>query len=449
MVFVLNNAKQPLMPCAPRTARVLLRAGKARVVRRCPFTIQLLQGSSGYRQEVVAALDTGSTVVGSAAVANGKVVYQAEVTLRQDISKKMEQRRSYRRSRRGRKTRYRQPRFDNRAASTRTGRLAPSLQSKLHSHLREVGFVESILPVTRWKLELAAFDIHKIVNPEVCGIGYQQGAQKEFYNVKQYVLHRDSYVCQSGRKIRHGRKLHVHHIVFRSEGGTDAPDNLVALCETCHADLHAGQFEYCKKGRRSRTRHATEMGILKSQLAKSNMTFTPTFGYETKYKREQLGWPKTHANDAVAACLEDGEAVIASKIMLVKQHIARGDYKQTAGSHSEQRMPTGKLFGFKRFDKVSTPRGTGFVRGKRSTGYFNIAGLDGGTLHASEKVQNLVRLSARSTTQVEQLAIQQLLSRRKEKDMIKQKAGKAKATMAAPSAPFLSARKGEVSRSKA
>ncbi len=119
-VFVRNQHGSPLMPCKPARAKHLLRSGKAKVVRRTPFTIQLLYGSSGYKQPVIAGMDTGSKVLGCAAVANGQVVYQSEVTLRQDVSKKMQQRAMYRRTRRGRKTRYRKPRWRNRASMRKT-----------------------------------------------------------------------------------------------------------------------------------------------------------------------------------------------------------------------------------------------------------------------------------------------------------------------------------------
>lgn len=32
---------------------------------------------------------------------------------------------------------------------------------------------------------------------------------------------------------------HHHHIVFRSRGGPDSPDNLITLCVTCHGLAHA------------------------------------------------------------------------------------------------------------------------------------------------------------------------------------------------------------------
>lgn len=399
LVYILNHHGKPLMPCAPARARHLLKAGKAKVVRRDPFTIKLLFGSSGHVQNVVAGMDTGSKTIGVAAIANGQVVYQSEVSLRNDVSGKVEQRAMYRRNRRSRKTRYRPPRFDNRAASTRKSRLAPSIRSKVESHLRERDFVERILPVRRWKVELAVFDIHRITNPKANGTGYQDGPQKGYYNVKAYVLHRDDYQCQSGRKVKHDHHLHAHHKVFRSQGGGDAPSNLITLCESCHDALHAGAFTL--KAKRSRTKHATAVGIIKGAITRAGWEFDPTFGYETKWKREQcLGWPKSHTNDAVAICCEDGEIIEPSIWVVRKRHVSKGDYQQTRGKRSEQRIPTGKLFGLRKFDLVSTPKGVGFVKGKRSSGYFAIAAFDGTPINNGTRAATCVRLAARSTTLV-------------------------------------------------
>lgn len=401
-VFVLNKNGEPLMPCKPQKARVLLKRGDAKVIKKAPFTIKLIGGSSGYKQKLVAGMDTGSKTIGCAVVGLGKVVYQSQVALRQDVSKKMEQRAMYRRNRRGRKCRYRPARWANRASMRAAGRLAPSIKSKLDSHLRERDFVESIMPISEWKVETASFDIHKITNTEVKGKGYQNGAQKDFYNVKACVLHRDGYKCKSGRKGKHSNKLHVHHIQFRSDGGTDTPTNLITLCETCHADLHSGKFEL--KAKKSRTKHATEIGIIKSRL-KKEWRFTETFGYETKFKREQiLDLPKDHYYDAVAICLEDGELTKQNDFVFFKRHVSKGDYQLTKGSRSEKRIPVGKLFGFKKHDFISTQQGNGFVKGKRSSGYFALETITGEKVHASANVKkNAVRVSVRTTTLIQKL----------------------------------------------
>lgn len=398
-VYVINKNGNPLMPCKPAKAKHLLKAGKAKVIKRTPFTIKLLWDCEENTQEVVAGMDTGSKTIGCAAIANGKVVYQSEVQIRQDVSKKMEQRRMYRRNRRSRKTRYRKARWQNRASMRKKGRLAPSIKSKVDSHLREKKFVESVLPVTLWKVETASFDIHKISNPDVKRWDYQKGNQKDFYNVKAYVLHRDGYQCHKC-KTKKG-KMHVHHVVFRSNGGTDSPENLIVLCSDCHDKLHKGEFEI--KGIRSKTKHATEVGIVKSQLEKQFGDFEETFGYQTKFNREQiLKLPKTHYNDAVAICCEEGEIIDISSTVYFKKHVSEGDYQQTNGSRSEKRIPTGKLFGLRKFDYIQHPLGFGFVKGKRSTGFFAISDLEGKAINPSVNVKkNCTRLTARTTTLIE------------------------------------------------
>jgi hypothetical protein len=394
MVYVINKNGKPLMPCTEAKARHLLRDGKAKVIRRIPFTIKLLWDCEENTQEVVAGLDTGAKTIGCCVVANGRIIYQAQIEIRDDVSKKMTQRKMYRRDRRNRKTRYRKERFLNRVSMKKEGRLAPSMKSKIDSHVREKKFMESILPVTRWKGEFADFDIHKITNPDVSGIGYQEGDQKGYYNVKAYVLHRDGYQCQKCKKQK--VKLEVHHIVFRENGGTDIPTNLIALCKDCHKKLHDGEFEI--KGKKSKTKYATEIGIIKSCLKKEFSDFEETFGYETKYKREQfLHLPKAHYYDAMAICCEDGEIVTPSSTVLFKKHVSKGDYQQTKGKHSEKKIPTGKLFGFRKFDLIETPKGIGFVKGKRSTGQFVILDLDNNAINVNVK-NNCHRLVARTTT---------------------------------------------------
>lgn len=52
-VYVLNKHGEPLMPCSPGKARLLLKQQKACVVKRTPFTIKLLFGSAGYKHKVL------------------------------------------------------------------------------------------------------------------------------------------------------------------------------------------------------------------------------------------------------------------------------------------------------------------------------------------------------------------------------------------------------------
>jgi hypothetical protein len=252
---------------------------------------------------------------------------------------------------------------------------------------------------------LASFDIHKLVNPDVEGVGYQNGSLKDWYHVKAYVLHRDGHKCQSGQKIKHSVKLKVHHLQFRSQRGSNHHSNLVTLCEICHEKLHQGRFEMKPKRQRQATRHATQVGVIAAQLTKTNWEFEPTFGYETKYKREQyLKLPKSHVNDAIAIACQDGELVgVGQGNFYAKRHVSKGDYQQRTGKHSQKRIPTGKLFGLRKFDLIDTVKGVGFVTGKRSTGYFAIGDLSGKTTIDSVTVrQGCQRLTPRSTTLIQE-----------------------------------------------
>jgi len=109
LVYVLNQNNQPLMPCKPRKARLLLQYGKAKVISRTPFVIQLIYGSSGYKQHITLGVDSGSKHIGLSASTKKEELYSAEVALRTDIVELLSQRRALRQSRRSRKTRYRKP----------------------------------------------------------------------------------------------------------------------------------------------------------------------------------------------------------------------------------------------------------------------------------------------------------------------------------------------------
>ena len=105
MVYVLNKDGQPLMPTS-RHGKVkhLLKSGKAKVVKRCPFTIKLLYESTNHTQNLTLGVDTGSGTIGTAVSKdNGNIIYMSKVVVRNDIIDKMTQRSKYRRNRRNRK----------------------------------------------------------------------------------------------------------------------------------------------------------------------------------------------------------------------------------------------------------------------------------------------------------------------------------------------------------
>lgn len=84
------------MPCSSAKARILLKEDKAKVVKRKPFTIQLLYGSSNYTQPITLGVDSGYLNIGLSALTEKKEVFNAEVKLRNDIKELNDDRRGYR-----------------------------------------------------------------------------------------------------------------------------------------------------------------------------------------------------------------------------------------------------------------------------------------------------------------------------------------------------------------
>lgn len=162
--------------------------GIAKIVVRDPFTIQLIYGSSGYKQEVTLGIDVGYQHIGFSAITESSELIGGELELLDGVSERLTERSKYRRQRRNR-LRYRAPRFDNR--KRRDGWLAPSIQHKFDAHLKIVERIKHFLPVTKIIIETANFDIQKIKNPEIEGKQYQEGEQLGYHNLTCYIRHRD------------------------------------------------------------------------------------------------------------------------------------------------------------------------------------------------------------------------------------------------------------------
>lgn len=413
MVYVLDINGQPLMP-TNRHGKIkhLLKSGKAKVVKHCPFTIKLLYNSTNHTQNLTLGVDTGSGTLGTAvADDNGSIVYMSKVKIRNDISDKLTQRSKYRRNRRNRKTRYRKARWFNRKNSIRKDRFSPTMISKFHSHIKEIEFIKSILPITTLVLETAQFDTHLMKNPNLANEkirhwGYQKGINYGFENTKAMVLNRDNYICQCCRGKHKDSKLEVHHIVFRSQGGSDEESNLITLCHTCHKDLHDGKiapkFNGKKKGM---LKYATQMNSIRCQLLKAYPDAIETFGCVTKANRLSVGISKDHHLDACVIASGLNPITIKINLLYLKKSVSKGDYQQTKGIRSEQSIMTGKICGFRKFDKVKYFGKEYFIKGRMSTGYAILMDIDGNKIdfstmpkgYKTPKLNNCSRVASRKT----------------------------------------------------
>ena len=169
-VFILNKHGKPLMPCKPRKARLLLKSNKAKIIKRYPFTIQLLYGSTGYKQDISLGVDTGQRHIGFVVTSQDKVLYQSEVELRQDTHKLLYKRKIYRRSRRSRKTRYRKARFLNRISKKRDKLwLPPSVSQKVTHNINWINRYLNVLPKLSLHIEIGKFDMAKMINSNISG----------------------------------------------------------------------------------------------------------------------------------------------------------------------------------------------------------------------------------------------------------------------------------------
>ena len=408
MVYVLSVDKKPLMPTLNVIARLMLKQGKAKIVKRTPFTIKLLYNTTTYTQPLTLGVDTGSSIIGSAVVdSNNNVLYVSQIEIRNDITKKMKRRSKYRRNRRNRKTRYRKPRFLNRANSIRKNRFSPTMRSKIESHLKEIKFAYSILPITRLILETGTFDPHALKNPDVLTNKwlYQKGINYGYANTKAYVLVRDNHTCQHCDGKSGDKRLHVHHIIYQEHGGSDEETNLKTLCKTCHDKVHEGFLIIEGGHKKGQLKHATQMNSIRKQLLKRLPEAEETFGFITKEHRQLLELEKTHCIDAVVIASEGNKFQFKVKDILYKKCIADGDYQQTKGIRSEQKIPTGKINGFRKFDKVKYLGKEYFIKGRMSTGYVILMDIEGKKVDFSQKekgkktvkMKDLKRIGSRKT----------------------------------------------------
>lgn len=391
MVYVLDKDGHPLMPTnRHRKVRRMLKSGQAKVVKKCPFIIQLMYESEHNVQSVSLGIDAGSKRIGVSATTKTTVLYEADVELRDDIAKLLATRRQMRSSRRSRKTRYRPKRFDNRRREK--GWVAPSIRQKINTHLVTVARVCENLPVSQIIVETASFDIQKIKNPEIQGVEYQRGEQMDFWNVREYVLFRDGHVCQCCKGKKKDPILNVHHIESRKSGG-DASNNLITLCETCHKGYHNGTIKLPKKIKRGmKFKDAAFMGIMRwtfyntlKEKYEPDIPVSMTYGYLTKNTRIQHNLPKGHHIDA--RCISgnpdaksDGVYYYQKKIRCHNRQIHKFNTLRKGVRKLNQSDYLVK--GYRIFDKVRYQGKEYFIFGRRKKGFFDIRTLSG------EKVNN-------------------------------------------------------------
>lgn len=328
-VLVIDVNKKPLSPCKPSMARRLLELGKAAVYRRFPFTIILKKEVEANPEPIELKLDPGSKITGIALKQGDKVIFGAELTHRgQAIKGSLESRRSLRRGRRNRHTRYRKARFLNRTRPV--GWLAPSLQHRVETTLTWVNKFIKLAPIGLIVQELVRFDLQQMENPEISGVEYQQG-ELAGYEVREYLLNKwDRKCAYCGSE---NVPLQVEHIHPKAKGGSNRISNLCLACEKCNLkkgaqdisvflakkpDLLKRILSQSKRPLKDAAAVNSTRWALFNRLKETGLPVATGSGGQTKFNRTRLSLPKTHWLDAACVGQVEKLEVLTDKPLLIK-----------------------------------------------------------------------------------------------------------------------------------
>jgi len=414
-VFVQSIDKKPLMPCAPARARKLLSSGRARVVRRYPFTIQLEQATTNNTQPVRLKLDPGSKTTGISLVAlfeNGfRVVWAANLSHRgHTVKKNLDSRRGYRRGRRSRNLRYRKSRFLNRGGD-KSGWLPPSLMSRVHNVETWSKRLKSFSLITAVDVETVRFDTQLMQNPDIQGVEYQRGELVD-WELRQYLLYRHKHTCAYCGGLSNDPILEREHIHPRSKGGSNRLSNQVIACHTCNDTkgnllpeqwlsllntsskkidrVRADNFKQIVAGQRPSLRDTGAVNATRYKIGdvlKSHFDQVEFWsGGRTKKNRSDQGYRKDHWIDAACVGTSGGSVFIPESLtpLLIKAqgHGSRQFTKPNASGFPRTSAKARSPFvrGFKTGDLVKASVPTGLKAGihvgrvaVRKTGSFNIS----------------------------------------------------------------------------
>ncbi|SDG89058.1 HNH endonuclease [Fervidobacterium changbaicum] len=219
--------------------------------------------------------------------------------------------------------------------------------------------------------------------------------------MREYCLWRAAYKSELSGKTG---VLEVHHIIPRSEGGTDTPNNLIVLTSEEHKMLHEGKIKI-PKSRLEQIKvfkdaaHVSTIGWHIVNKLRQNYQVEITYGSITKEKRILYGLEKSHRDDAfVIAGGNIQERASEWYFGKFFRHQNRSLHKANPIKGGTRPINTVKqVNGFRRFDKVECEGKIGIISGLRSSGYFSISSLGGEKISDSVKYTKL-RLIERAKT---------------------------------------------------
>jgi len=383
---VLDQQGKPLMPTT-RLGKVyrLLKTQKAHIVSYEPFTIQLdYEPDTHIIQPMTLGVDSGAIHSGYSVANEHREYYSAEVIARDDISKRLSDRRMYRQNRRSRKTRYRKPRFKNRK-NKKKGWLPPSLEQKVAVQLNEIDHLHRYFPIETIIVEVAEFDIQKIKNPDISGVEYQQGTLQG-YNIRNYLLEKHGRKCfYCGKSVS---KFEVEHMLPKSRGGSNCIDNLTLSCHECNqkkdtltAEEFIKQTLPAKKAAAKLKQLLNEKRLFKYMTEMNTTRWALYNAIDEKYPNVKMtyGYKAYHID---AKCITGFATVPSMDQIVVKIKMRRHNRQLHRATFSKGHvrkaacLPT-IIFGFQLYDLVCFNNHRYYIKGRRSSGSFALASVEG------------------------------------------------------------------------
>ena len=264
----------------------------------------------------------------------------------QTIKASLESRRSLRRGRRNRHTRYRKARFLNRTRSK--GWLAPSLQHRVETTLTWVNRLRKLAPIASVFQELVRFDLQQSENPEISGLEYQQGVLYG-YEIREYLLNKWDRKCAYCGIT--DTPLQVEHIHPRTKGGSNRISNLCLACDTCNKkkgtqdieqflskkpDILKRILSQAKRPLKDAAAvNSTRWALFNGLRLTTGLPVSTGSGGLTKFNRTRLNLPKSHWLDAACVGQVEELKVRTSQPLLIK-----------AAGHGTRQMCGTDRFGF-------------------------------------------------------------------------------------------------------
>ena len=360
-IYIVDKHSRPLMPTTRHShVRKLLKSGKAVAISSSPFVVKLKYDTDNIVQPLYCGIDTGRENIGvGVSKQDGKCVYLSHLqTNNKTIKQKMEERRMHRQERRlhsrqrkqrkalrndqqlssenetllrrkaVKSTSIRYPgmeervehkvikgkeaKFANRKRCE--GWLTPSARQLIYCHIEVINKIREILPISHLTVESVSFDFQKLDNEDI--EDWNHGVLFGYRNYKEYINH-----IQNGKCLLCNNKIeHYHHIVPRSNGGSNMAGNIAGLCINHHDLVHKDKefqalISELKEGYKQKYKVSLLNTIMSFLLKEydnycliNNLVLNVSNGYQTKLTREKFNLIKDHSIDGYAISLFNRDA---------------------------------------------------------------------------------------------------------------------------------------------